>query len=197
MGPERVAQVLRENNGHAGHAAASLRDLACSEMRPVDPDDAEHVRTLLSSPAMFSHACKEQFRKFDVNGDGVLDKQEIVTLVNSLCDNFGLPPPRVGALNAFFEATDTNGDGVLSESEFKHFFECFLGYAFFDVMNQEKGRRDAPSRRDRDRDRDRQREGEPPEGRPDSNLSRRSKEPSASPTAVGARGAQARPATLR
>merc|ERR1719254_443449 len=87
---------------------------------------------------MFNHACKEHFRKFDVNGDGCLEWSEIVQLVNALYDNFGLEPPREGGLRAFFEATDTNCDGVLSEKEFKHFFEMFLRYAFFDVVNHQQ-----------------------------------------------------------
>lgn len=139
FGPDRVAQVLRENDGHAGQAAGALRDMSGTAMRPVDPDDAEHVRTLLSSPAMFAHACKEQFRKFDVNSDGALEWVEILALVNALYDGLGLQPPREGGLKAFFEASDTNGDGVLSEKEFTRFFECFLRYAFFDVHNHEQG----------------------------------------------------------
>lgn len=176
FGPERVSQVLRDNGGHAGQAASALRDLSGTAMRPVDPDDAEHVRTLLSSPVMFSHACKEHFRKFDINGDGCLEWSEIVQLTNSLYDNFGLQAPREGGLRAFFEATDTNHDGVLSEKEFKRFFEMFLRYAFFDVVNHKQQEKEAarpesahserrakepkssPQRGDRDRDRDRRRE---------------------------------------
>merc|ERR1719254_362186 len=131
---------------------------------------------------MFNHACKEHFRKFDVNGDGCLEWSEIVQLVNALYDNFGLQPPREGGLKAFFEATDDNHDGVLSEKEFKRFFEMFLRYAFFDVVSHQQavaeGRETAeprvaaqspdsspserrvkepgasPKHRDRDRDRD-------------------------------------------
>jgi len=138
VGPERVAQILRDNEGHAGQAAAALRDLTSAGMREVDPDDAEHVATLLSSPVMFSHACKEHFRKFDVNGDGVLEWKEVLDLTNSLYDNFGLQAPREAGLKSFFDATDTNGDGVLSEKEFKKFFECFLRYAFFDVVKHKQ-----------------------------------------------------------
>merc|ERR1719221_864662 len=86
---------------------------------------------------MFSHACKEHFKKYDMNGDGVLDWEEVRDLTNSLYDNFGLEAPREGGLKAFFDANDTNGDGVLSEKEFRRFFECFLRYAFFDVVNHE------------------------------------------------------------
>jgi len=130
----RVAQALREHQGHAGEAAAVLRDLTGSTVKEADPDDVEHVATLLSSPAMFKHACKEQFKKFDFNKDGVLEWEEVKQLVQSLYEEFGLQLPAEGALKAFFYATDENQDGVLSEREFRKFFEMFLRYAFFDHL---------------------------------------------------------------
>ncbi|CAE7239032.1 unnamed protein product [Symbiodinium natans] len=136
-GATKVAAILRENNGHAGQAAAAIRDLGGTGKREVDPDDQEHVKTLLTSPVMFAAVCKENFRKFDANGDGVLSWTEVLPLVNSLYESFGLQPPREGNLRSFFDATDLNKDGVLSEREFKKFFECFLRYAFFDVVQKE------------------------------------------------------------
>ncbi|CAE7946955.1 unnamed protein product [Symbiodinium sp. KB8] len=113
------------------------QDLGGTGKREVDPDDQEHVKTLLTSPVMFAAVCKENFRKFDANGDGVLSWSEVLPLVNSLYESFGLQPPREGNLRSFFDATDLNKDGVLSEKEFKKFFECFLRYAFFDVVQKE------------------------------------------------------------
>ncbi|CAE7247893.1 unnamed protein product [Symbiodinium sp. CCMP2592] len=113
------------------------RDLGGTGKREVDPDDQEHVKTLLTSPVMFAAVCKENFRKFDANGDGVLSWSEVLPLVNSLYESFGLQPPREGNLRSFFDATDLNKDGVLSEKEFKKFFECFLRYAFFDVVQKD------------------------------------------------------------
>jgi len=130
----QIAQALREHHGHAGEAAAVLRDLTSCSVKEADPDDVEHVATLLSSPAMLKHACKEQFRKFDVNKDGVLEWDEVKQLVNNLYDEFGLQMPSEGSLKAFFFATDENMDGVLSEREFRKFFEMFLRYAFFDHL---------------------------------------------------------------
>lgn len=142
---QKVVDILRENNGHAGQAAAALRDLGGTGKRDVDPDDIEHVKTLLTSPVMFSHVCKENFRKFDTNGNGVLELKEVLHLVNALYDGFGLQPPREGNLRSFFEANDVNKDGVLSEKEFKTFFEMFLRYAFFDVTQKEHRRVDLAS----------------------------------------------------
>lgn len=130
----RVAQALRDHHGHAGEAAAVLRDLTSCVVKEADADDVEHVSTLLSSPAMFKHACKEQFRKFDVNKDGVLEWDEVKQLVQNLYEEFGLQIPSEGSLKAFFYATDENMDGVLSEREFRKFFEMFLRYAFFDHL---------------------------------------------------------------
>ncbi|CAE7687111.1 unnamed protein product [Symbiodinium pilosum] len=136
-GAAKVAAVLRENNGHAGQAAAAIRDLGGTGKREVDPDDKEHVKTLLTSPVMFAAVCKDNFRRFDTNGDGVLSWSEVLPLVNSLYDSFGLQPPREGNLRSFFDASDLNKDGVLSEKEFNRFFECFLRYAFFDVVQKD------------------------------------------------------------
>mmetsp|Transcript_45606 Transcript_45606/g.108524 ORF Transcript_45606/g.108524 Transcript_45606/m.108524 type:complete len:433 (+) Transcript_45606:72-1370(+) len=131
---DKVAQVLRENNGHAGNAAGALRHLTGDGVAEPEADDAEHVATLLSSPAMFKHVCKEHFKKFDLNGDGILQFSEVLGLTNALYQNFGLQQPSEGSLRAFFDATDENNDGVLSEREFRKFFECFLRYAYFDVV---------------------------------------------------------------
>lgn len=131
---EVVAKILREHQGHAGSAAGALRDMTSANVKEADPDDVEHVSTLLSSPAMFKHACKEQFKKFDVNRDGVLEWEEVKDLTNNLYAEFGLQTPAEGALKAFFFATDENCDGVLSEREFRKFFEMFLRYAFFDHL---------------------------------------------------------------
>jgi hypothetical protein len=131
---EKVAKAIRDRNGHAGEAAAALRDLTGSSVKEADPDDVEHVATLLSSPAMFKHACKEQFRKCDVNKDGVLEWEEVKALTCNLYEEFGLAVPAEGALKAFFYATDENQDGVLSEREFRKFFEMFLRFAFFDHL---------------------------------------------------------------
>lgn len=130
----RISEILHTHDGHAGDAARALRNLISTDVSEADPDDVEHVSTLLSSPAMFKHACKEQFRKFDVNGDGSLEWNEIRQLVNALYGEFGLPLPAEGTLHAFFIANDENRDGVLSGSEFRKFFEMFLRYSFFDHL---------------------------------------------------------------
>lgn len=132
-GADRVAESLRQHGGHAGKAASSLRELLSATVREPDPDDAEHVKTLLSSPFMFKHSCREHFERFDLDGSGSLDLEEVTQLAKALYSSFGLPPPSEGSVRAFFVEMDKNGDGVLSEHEFQTFFEMFLRLAYFNV----------------------------------------------------------------
>jgi len=129
----RVYEALKEHDGHAGYAAKMLRDQDNGKIQDADPDDVEHVKTLLCSPIMFKHACDEKFKKYDKNGDGVLNWDEVVVLAGSLYNKFALERPPDSVLRAFFEATDENGDGVLSLTEFRQFFESFLRHAFFET----------------------------------------------------------------
>lgn len=131
IGPERVLQVLRDNGGHAGYAAADLRALSTDALKSADPEDAEHVATLLTNQMLFKQTCKAHFRKFDTNKDGFLEWGEVLALVNKLCNYMGIEHPGEMALRSFFENSDANRDGVLTEREFPKFFESFLRYAFF------------------------------------------------------------------
>lgn len=132
-GDDRVAEALRQHQGHAGKAASYLRELLSATVKEQDPDDADHVSTLLSSPFMFKHSCREHFERFDFDGSGSLDLDEVTKLASALYSSFGLEPPSEGSVRAFFVAMDENGDGVLNETEFQAFFEKFLRLAYFDV----------------------------------------------------------------
>jgi len=129
--PRKVIEVLRANHGHAGRAASDLRDATSEVVKEMDPDDSEHVATLLSNPALFKQTCKSHFKKYDVNRNGCLEWEEILALTEELCQVMGFPVPSEGRLTTFFEGSDANQDGVLSEREFTKFYEAFLRYAFF------------------------------------------------------------------
>lgn len=131
MSYARVVQALRDNQGHAGQAAADLRDFTSDIVKDLDPDDSEHVATLLSNHAVFKQACKYHYKKYDANRNGVLEWDEVHSLTTELSQYLGLAAPSEGRLKAFFESSDANRDGVLSEREFTKFFEAFLRYAFF------------------------------------------------------------------
>ncbi|CAJ1356233.1 unnamed protein product [Effrenium voratum] len=75
IGAAKIAAILRENNGHAGLRPIGVRlpqrcgtmgqswgghgDLAGTGKRDVDPDDQEHVKTLLTSGRL--SCCKLPF----------------------------------------------------------------------------------------------------------------------------------------
>lgn len=128
---ERVHQVLKAHKGHAGYAAADLRAISSTDIKPVDADDSEHVAILLSNHSLFKQTCRAHFKKFDLNGNGTLEWGEVLGLTNQLCKYMGVEQPGERSLQAFFEGSDANHDGVLTEREFPKFFESFLRYAFF------------------------------------------------------------------
>lgn len=128
---EKVQQILRDHGGHAGYAASELRALSTDAVKPVDPEDSEHVATLLSNHTLFKQTCRAHFKKFDLNGNGTLEWEEVLALTNHLCSYLGVEKPTERSLKAFFDGSDTNEDGVLAEKEFPKFFESFLRYAFF------------------------------------------------------------------
>jgi len=128
---ERVLQVLRDCGGHAGYAAQELRALSVDVIKSVDPEDSEHVATLLSNHMLFKQTCRAHYKQFDTNRNGTLEWEELLALINQLCSYMGIEPPGDKSLRSFFDASDVNHDGVLSEREFPRFFESFLRYAFF------------------------------------------------------------------
>jgi len=130
---ERIALALRDHQGHAGYAARELRGLVSGSVPDADIDDKEHVAMLLSSPPVFKAFCRDQFQKFDENGNKKLEWEEIVALTGSLHHTLGLQEPSNDTLWAFFNRSDANQDGALSEKEFRKFFESFLQHAFFDT----------------------------------------------------------------
>jgi len=128
---ERVHQVLKDHGGHAGYAAAELRAISTDTVKPVDPEDANHVAILLCNHSLFKQACRAHFKKFDLNHNASLEWDEVLALTNHLCNYMGVEQPSERSLQAFFEGSDANHDGVLTEREFPKFFESFLRYAFF------------------------------------------------------------------
>lgn len=128
---EKVLEVLRDNGGHAGYAAADLRALSVDALKAADPEESEHVATLLKHQAVFKKACRAHFKKFDLNRNGTMERDEVVALVKELCEHLGVEPPCEKSMQAFFEGSHASQNGVLTEREFPKFFESLLRYAFF------------------------------------------------------------------
>lgn len=128
---DRIVQALRDNGGHAGYAAADLRALSVDALQAADPEESEHVATLLKHQTVFKKACRAHFKKFDSNHNGTMERDEVVLLVQELCGHLGVEPPCQKTMQAFFEGSHASQNGVLTERDFPKFFESLLRYAFF------------------------------------------------------------------
>lgn len=61
--------------------------------------------------------CRKYFVQHDVNGDGVLQRNEVDEAIASICKALLLTPPGREKVDALVAKTDKNGDGVLSTDE--------------------------------------------------------------------------------
>mmetsp|Transcript_92295 Transcript_92295/g.261289 ORF Transcript_92295/g.261289 Transcript_92295/m.261289 type:complete len:196 (+) Transcript_92295:84-671(+) len=84
------------------------------------------VRNLLDSGSTRQQLATTRLRKFDANGDGVLDWTELCNLTFDLCELTGIAQPADERLRVVYDKFDKNHDGVLSEEEFQAYFKMFL-----------------------------------------------------------------------
>jgi len=67
----------------------------------------------------------EIFKKYDVDGSGVLEKRECLNVINDILTQKGLPRASAAQFNRYFAEVDTNGDCVLSREEMTKFVTKF------------------------------------------------------------------------
>eukprot|EP00927_Polykrikos_kofoidii_P063178 TRINITY_DN579_c0_g1_i1.p1 TRINITY_DN579_c0_g1~~TRINITY_DN579_c0_g1_i1.p1 ORF type:complete len:264 (+),score=52.84 TRINITY_DN579_c0_g1_i1:80-793(+) len=89
-------------------------------------DPAMWVKNLLANHKCVEQISRSRFRRFDGNGNGVLELEELIQLANDLCVFLGLEVAPEEKLQTLFDACDKNHDHVLSEVEFLKFFRSFL-----------------------------------------------------------------------
>ena len=61
------------------------------------------------------------FKKYDVSGDGVLNRRETLKVINDIYVSEGRRPVLSYQFNKIFTEFDVNGDGVLSKREMQQF----------------------------------------------------------------------------
>ena len=66
--------------------------------------------------------CRKYFVRYDVNGDGVLQRNEVDEAIASICKALLLTPPGREKVDALVAKTDKNGDGVLSTDEWMRLY---------------------------------------------------------------------------
>ena len=69
---------------------------------------------------------KRYFLEYDVNGDGVLQRDEVAQAVSGICEAFLMTPPLLTKVDALIAKTDKNGDGVLSTDEWTSLYNLLV-----------------------------------------------------------------------
>ena len=70
--------------------------------------------------------CRKYFVRYDMNGDGVLQRNEVDEAIASICNAFLLTPPGREKVDALVAKTDKNGDGVLSTDEWMRLYSLLV-----------------------------------------------------------------------
>jgi len=94
--------------------------------------------------------CRKYFLKYDVNGDGVLQRAEVDEAIAGICKSFLMIPPGREKVDALVAKTDTNGDGVLSIDEWTRLYGLLVKSALAEasaVVEQQKAETAAASAR--------------------------------------------------
>ena len=84
------------------------------------------ARGLLANPEERRKVSDTEFRRQDVDNNGVLDKSEALTVVERMCTKFGLTLPKKEKISELFSLCDKNGDGVIQIAEFRNYFRIVL-----------------------------------------------------------------------
>ena len=88
--------------------------------------------TLLADDRALAQETRKLWRRYDTKGhalggaDGLIDEGEALALVQTFCDDVGLPMPRKDRFQKLYALTDKNNSGKLSFDEFTVFFKRLL-----------------------------------------------------------------------
>eukprot|EP00931_Biecheleriopsis_adriatica_P033378 TRINITY_DN19375_c0_g1_i2.p1 TRINITY_DN19375_c0_g1~~TRINITY_DN19375_c0_g1_i2.p1 ORF type:complete len:382 (+),score=63.74 TRINITY_DN19375_c0_g1_i2:63-1208(+) len=89
-------------------------------------DSSLWVSTLLRNPKVRKSICSQHFRKYDTNGNGQLEEEELVPLVTDVCTAMKVPMPGKEDLHKSIEQYDKSHTDGLTAAEFARFFEHLL-----------------------------------------------------------------------
>jgi Ca2+-binding EF-hand superfamily protein len=90
----------------------------------------EKLHLLLSNNAT---AMKVLFKKFDINGDGTIDRNELHSLLDHLSETFGIEKPTEKMVLRFLEKIDTDHSGSISFEEFQFWFKDLKKNDFLNI----------------------------------------------------------------
>lgn len=84
------------------------------------------VDELLNNEKEFESTSKNAFFSLDNNKNGLLDFEEVESLLNSFSKQNNLPKPSKKEVESVFISLDVNKDGKINYEEFKQFFKQYL-----------------------------------------------------------------------
>ena len=84
------------------------------------------VGELLNNEKEFESTAKNAFFSLDNNKNGLLDFEEVESLLHSFSKQNNLPKPSKKEVESVFISLDTNKDGKINYEEFKQFFKQYL-----------------------------------------------------------------------
>eukprot|EP00428_Durinskia_dybowskii_P003468 CAMPEP_0170295040 /NCGR_PEP_ID=MMETSP0116_2-20130129/47641_1 /TAXON_ID=400756 /ORGANISM="Durinskia baltica, Strain CSIRO CS-38" /LENGTH=459 /DNA_ID=CAMNT_0010546585 /DNA_START=44 /DNA_END=1421 /DNA_ORIENTATION=- len=104
-------------------------DEACTKSKLVHSITPGYLAALMTSPYMMKSLCRQYFSKYDANGDGRLQSQEICALTAELHSSLGLPTDTIDDATVVKSILAYSDDGSLSEKDFPVWFSHELKIA--------------------------------------------------------------------
>eukprot|EP00030_Apusomonadida_sp_AF-17_P004328 a509173_683.p1 GENE.a509173_683~~a509173_683.p1 ORF type:complete len:260 (+),score=87.33 a509173_683:35-781(+) len=113
----------RMRHNKSGEYSASMdqepsRGEKPKEQRGLDKKQIDKTKAMLSDPEALKLTTKRAFRRFDVNKDGVLSKDEVREAADYVCLKGKLPPFTAKEFDAFFAELDVDSNGKVDRKEF-------------------------------------------------------------------------------
>jgi len=82
----------------------------------------------MKTPDQVKAMVKAEFEKYDANGNGYLEKQEIRALLDDTTDKMNQPSVTAQQLDRIFNSLDADGDGRLTFEELYKFIGPLLAH---------------------------------------------------------------------
>ena len=81
---------------------------------------------------MFSQMVEQSFKEADLDGSGVIERNELIQIIHKLHIKLGVTePPKDDEIQQFLNNYDTNSDGVISKEEYVKLVQDLIQFEGF------------------------------------------------------------------
>ena len=84
------------------------------------------AESILADDASFAEYSAELFSEYDQDKNGRLGKGTAIQILNEVCKDHGISPPKSKKIQELFQKCDKDRNGALDNSEFALFFKVAL-----------------------------------------------------------------------